>query len=543
MLYVNSSVPVKSSAEAAALLANVRANFQDGEHVSSLHRLVDAAVRKILGDLHGDDVKDVQALDTSDWRDTLMHQIQTKIKLGDARTYVPVVSGQPGIGKTAQAVDVAQKLNMRLIHIDCSTLSVDEITGIPIPQGQGDKMSVTFSEPPLYKKIMDDIKEADQHYLASATAQQKREYARQPYKYLIFFDEMNRVKSSNVFNSLRRVVLEKSFNDTTHLPKDSIIIAAINPYDKGTVELTGHLKDSIDVINTAPSWSGLQSYLTQRLQADDLARRHEQSKTVALDIVNAFADTFAQKKTTAAVGADSRKFHIRVGDDSVYISPREYSTMCLDLVAGVDRVVGQAVGMDADEYQTAIYEAAWSKLESTLEWIFDKHQVDSPQFMATVKNWLRQYSAKFLIKTRTSAQLEDMLDTVVSDTSQHLKDDVDFVNYVNNFDLNRFAEDFENYLGKLVKREKRAIDVLLANTHNKKVVENGKLSITKDMTSKLEYVINELRMAARAHNLSADLEDRMEQSVIATVGELSGDLSEQELTATLDKIHEIFTQK
>jgi hypothetical protein len=136
-----------------------------------------------------------------------------------------------------------------------------------------------------------------------------------------------------------------------------------------------------------------------------------------------------------------------------------------------------------------------------------------------------------------------MLDTVVSDTSQHLKDDVDFVNYVNNFDLNRFAEDFENYLGKLVKREKRAIDVLLANTHNKKVVENGKLSITKDMTSKLEYVINELRMAARAHNLSADLEDRMEQSVIATVGELSGDLSEQELTATLDKIHEIFTQK
>jgi MoxR-like ATPase len=544
MLYVNASVPVTNSHDAAALLSNVKAMFTSGEETSSLWKITESAVRSIIAATSGEDFANVNALGHSQWRSSLQHQIETKIKLGDARTYVPVVAGMPGIGKTAQAIDVAQKMNMLLIHIDCSTLTVDEITGIPIPSktGDGHKMAVKFSEPSLYQRIIQDIEEDTAAMMSdpSVSADRKAAFAKQPYKYLIFFDELNRVKSANVFNSLRRVILEKSFNDQTHLPKESIVIAAMNPYDKGTVELTGHLKDATDYLDTSPSWSSLVKYLESGvLTSAKLARYNDQSRSIAMEIVRNFAETFAIKKATSKIDADSRRFYIKMGDDNVYISPREYTTMLQDLVAGVDRVVKKAQGMDVDTYQQALFEAAWAKISHTLEWILDKHQVDSPQFLGSVKSWLRQFSAKFLIKSRDAASLDEMLDTVLSDPSKHLKDDVDFVNYVNNFELNRFAEDFENYLGKILKVEKRPADAMLVTTHPGKTLEKGKVKISKDMVSKVEYLVNEFKHAAEVHNLSGDLTDRMEQSIIAALSEFIEQLDPDEMSQMLEKVKEI----
>lgn len=545
ILYVNSNVPVADEKQAAALLSNIKAMFQDADQVSSLHKLVDGAVREILKATSGESAAQAKPLEKGDWRDTLLHQIQTKIKLGDRRSYVPVVAGMPGIGKTAQAIDVAQKLNMLLIHIDCSTLTVDEITGIPIPKVEGHKMAVSFSEPSLYKRITQEIEDDTSAYMSDPNIPQERKdaFKEQPYKYLIFFDELNRVKNPNVFNSLRRVILEKSFNDETHLPEDSIVVAAMNPYDKGTQELTGHLKDAMDYIDTAPNWSNTLDYLENTvLNQGSLANRSEQSRQVAMDIVKGFADTFGMKKGTKDIDTNSRQFYIKMGDDTVYISPREYTTMLMDLVAGVDRVVRRAAGMEADEYQQALANAAWTKLQSTLEWILDKHQTDSPQFLNMVKNWLTQFSAKFLIKTRTSAALEDMLDITLADPTKHLKDDLDFVNYVKNFDLNQFAEDFENYLTKMIKAEKRAEDALLGSTHPEKTMRDGKIELTKDMVSKVEYLVNELRQAAEAHNLGGDLVDRMESSVMNALSEHIADIDSDILTKMLDKVHVIFSR-
>jgi MoxR-like ATPase len=546
MLYVNASVPVQDAQDAAALMANVKAQFQQGEQVSTLYKITEDAVRKIITDTSGEAFAGEKPLSPKDWRDTLQHQIETKIKLGDSRAYVPVVAGLPGIGKTAQAADVAQKMNMLMIHVDCSTLSVDEITGIPVPKSDGHKMAVQFSEPALYQKIQNEIEEDTAAYLAdpSVSAERKKAFEAQPYKYLIFFDELNRVKSANVFNSLRRVILEKSFNDQTHLPAESIVIAAMNPYDKGTVELTGHLKDATDYIDTAPDWDATVKYWEGSvLNHAKFVNRAEQSKTVALDIVKAFADTFATKKPLPGHDQASRKFFIKMGDETLYISPREYTTLLQDLVAGVDRVVRKAAGMEADEYQQALYDAAWTKLKATLSWIMDKHQIDSPQFMGMVQGWLKDFSARFLIKTRKAAALEDMLDIVISDPSKHLKDDLDFVNYVNNFELNQFAEDFENYLQKLFKSEKKPADAMLNLSHPKKTMQSGKVTSTGDKISKVYYLVNELRQAAEAHNLSADMVDRMEQSVLTAVGDLVGsDISDDEFTNMLDKIHEIFSK-
>jgi MoxR-like ATPase len=546
ILYVNASVPVKSEADAAALMANVKAQFQQGEAVSSLYKVTEDAVRKIITATSGGQFADAKALAPKSWRDTLQHQIEAKIKLGDARSYIPVIAGLPGIGKTAQAADVAQKLNMLLVHVDCSTLSVDEITGIPVPKQDGHKMAVQFSEPSLYQKIMNEIEEDTAAYMAdpSVSAERKKAFQNAPYKYLIFFDELNRVKSANVFNSLRRVILEKSFNDELHLPKETIVIAAMNPYDKGTVELTGHLKDATDYLDTAPDWDASIKYWENSvLPSGKLASRADQSKTVALDVVKAFADTFATKKPLPGHDAASRKFFIKMGDETLYISPREYTTLLLDLIAGVDRVVRKAASMESDEYQQALFEAAWTKLNSTLSWIMDKHQIDSPQFMSMVKGWLKDYSAKFLIKSRQAASLEDMLDIVVSDPSKHLKDDLDFVNYVNNFELNQFAEDFENYLGKLFKAEKRPSDAILANTQPLKTMQDGKVQMTGDKINKVYYLVNELRQAAQAHDMDAAMVDRMEDSVTTAMGDLMGeDISDDEFAQMLEKVHDIFTK-
>ena len=543
MLYVNASVPVKSAEDAAALMANIKAQFQQGGETSSLIKITEEAVRKIIAQTGGDHLADTSALSPASWRDTLQHQVETKIKMGDSRSYVPVVAGLPGIGKTAQAADVAQKMNMLMVHVDCSTLSADEITGIPVPKNDGHKMAVQFSEPALYQKIMNEIQEDTQAYMvdASVSTERKKAFEKQPYKYLIFFDELNRVKSANVFNSLRRVILEKSFNDHVHLPEASIVIAAMNPYDKGTVELTGHLKDATDYIDTAPDWnSTVQYWENSVLNHAKFANRADQSKHVALEIVKHFADTFAVKKAGKGMDASSRKFFIKMGDDTLYISPREYTTLLQDLVAGVDRVVRKAAGMDSDEYQLALYEAAWNKLHQTLSWIMDKHQIDSPQFLAMVKGWLKEFSARFLIKTRQAASLEDMLDTVVKDPSKHLKNDLDFVNYVNNFELNQFAEEFENYLRKVFKSLKRPMDAIKDRKYPEKVMSGDTMSTTDSKINMVKFLVNELKQAAEAHNLAGDLVDRMQDSLITAISELD-DQNPDEWQEMLDAVHDIFS--
>jgi hypothetical protein len=163
--------------------------------------------------------------------------------------------------------------------------------------------------------------------------------------------------------------------------------------------------------------------------------------------------------------------------------------------------------------------------------------------MSMVKAWLKDYSAKFLIKSRQAASLEDMLDIVVSDPSKHLKDDLDFVNYVNNFELNQFAEDFENYLGKLFKAEKRPSDAILVNTQPLKTMQDGKVQITGDKINKVYYLVNELRQAAQAHDMDAAMVDRMEDSVTTAMGDLMGeDISDDEFAQMLEKVHDIFTK-
>ena len=549
MLYVNANVPVADQQAARALLANMKAQFQHIGGTSSLWELTEKAVRKIIADTSGKNLAGAAALSAENWRESLQHQIETKMKLGDARSYVPIIAGAPGIGKTAQAIDVAQKMNMLLIDIDCSTLTADEITGIPLPQksakettlearkpkddktdegGDSTVMSVKFSEPSLYKFIMQRIEEDTDAFMADPeiSDDRKKAFERQPYKYLIFFDEFNRPKSANVFNSLRRLILEKEFNDEYHLPRESIVIAAMNPYDKGTVELTGHMKDATDYLETAPNWNHTFQYMQQLLATrPKMKKLSENARKIALEVIREFTNKMTVLKSTADITADTRQFYLPIGGgEMAYMSPREYTTMVQDIAAGVNRVLLRAhkETMSGEEYGDALATAIWDKMNSTIEWVLDKNKVNSPQYLSKLHSWVKQVASTFLTKARESVTIEELMDPVMQDHSRHLKDDPDFVHYFKNFSLNRFTEELSNYVDKLIKKEEHAVGVLM-DTHPMKQYKDGQVMVAKDVVSKMEYMINELLIAARHYNLSSDITEavkNLKNSAAQKIGRL-----------------------
>lgn len=527
LLYINANLPVDSKAKAQALLANVEANFRSEDDKSGLHKLVDTVVRDVIEATGGKEFRDEKALDAGQWRSTLEQQIETKIKMGDSRSYVPVVMGAPGIGKTTQMHDVADRLNLRLIVIDASTLTTDDVTGIPVPRREvseaRDDLSVGFAEPALYKRIMQDAQEADQQFLQDphVPEEKKAAYKKQKFKYLLFFDELNRVGNQNVFNSLRRVILDKSFNDQTHLPGSMIVVAAMNPDDKGTAELTGHLKDAVDLIDAMPSWQAFEAYMDSYENSARMSKYPQEARVMSRKLLDGFVETFAIKTGTKKIPRDARKFNIKLSADEImYVSPREYASLYAELVAAVSREL-KRLDPDNTQHEKQFYDAAVQKFESTLKWIMEKHKIESPQFLMAVASWLTQQMPQFMIKQRTGASLEAMLDEVLSDPSQHLRDNANFVNYARNFERNKFTEDLLNYINRMVEQEKNKYDIWAKDQVSKKKLEDGKLVVVKELWSKLEAVNEEIYLAAKAFDLSADILDTLDQTVIDALVKIS----------------------
>lgn len=548
ILYVNANIPVESKEDAAALMANVKSNFSSETETSSLYEFVVDIVKDVIEKTGGGSLKDTKPLGSGSWRKTLENQIATKIKLGDSRSYIPVVMGSPGIGKTAAMAQVAHNLNLRLISIDCSTLSSEDVTGIPVPGKEDGELSVEFAMPALYQRIMNDIKESDSEYMADpdVDSAQKKQYKDQKFKYLIFFDELNRVNNSKVFNSLRRVILEKSFNDKVKLPNSAIVVAAMNPGDRGTSELTGHLKDAIDLIDAQPSWDAFTSWLDKEIDSGSTLRDYSDSaKFMAKKILTGFAETFGIKQAIkkenrpSKMSNDELPFHIKLqGADDLYISPREYFTMYADIVSGIERLMNKNKTSEDDLYKTVV-----QKIENTLKWIMKKHEVESPQLLLAVASWLKQKLPEFMVKKRTKVGLEGMLDTTLEDNTKHLKDDPDFINYARSFDTNLFNEEMSRYFDKLIAKEKNLYSSLASERHSKKSLEKGAVKLLDDMVDDISYVVNEVKMAVAANDLSNEVVDGLETSLTNSIQKVLVDekISEDELVKILDKIHDIFT--
>jgi MoxR-like ATPase len=476
--YVNASLPCKDSADARNLMKNVHINFRNYKTgaKSVLAKDVFAAVAKLIkktSNIDLGDGGDSSGTGDADWRDTLKHQIEVKMKQGEARHYIPVISGLPGVGKTSHVFHVAYELGLVPVYINVSNLSAEDVIGLPVANtGKGEKkdIAVEFSTPML-KQIIDRAVrdgEADLQKVIKAKGPQVagidfETFQKREHKYLIFFDELNRT-STKVFNALRRVILEKKFSDDVGLPNGSIVIAAINPHDLGTTQLTGHMRDVLDIIPAGATWRQTEAFLKTKM-APELEKQVKNPETVpgVLKTLDAMYLAFSspEYRGKTGTGEDGKsEFHMNIGSSDIYISPREWSDMFAGTVHYIDRHITRfkrkaheetdsaKIQGYANEVRTKLYEG----LKTSLDWIVThKHDSQAQAWFDDFRTWvetspeadnlgLTHRKAAVLKPAEIFTQMFRSLGKI------HLSDEPEFVNYMRNVDAAAFKHDVEKFV-------------------------------------------------------------------------------------------------
>lgn len=551
--YVNAAVPVKSETDSKALLANVRAMFSDEEKQSSLYRLFDSAVRQIIKETNADhpEWSNVKPNEKTNWKDTLEHQIRMKMKLGDDRKYVPIISGRPGIGKTSHMQKIAEDLNLILVRINCQGLQSSEVTGLPLKKEEevteakkSNTTAVTFSAPKLWISIENQMEKEKEEFLKKLNPQEKQKWEAQPFHYLLFFDEINRPHNQNAFNSLRRLILEKEFNENYHLPKDVVVVAAMNPkkYDDKVLDLTQHMKDAVDLIDTAPSWSGLMQHF-ESMDNSSLQDYPSESKEIAKNIIKAFAEKYAhtQENIKASdnerITKDSLPFFLRTSgdgdeqkpeDSDTYLSPRDYDHLYKDLVTGITTgfhiLQSNKSNVDAKEF---FPKYLWPKIRAVLQPIFDKTE-QNPKFLKDVETWLEEEMENFLVSTRSKPSLDNMLNLVITNKRYHLTEDPNWIRYMDQYHPNSFHEDLQNFMIKLMSNEEKKYHIFAKTTQSQKQRDEEKIKVLKEGWSALEAIAWEIHDAVEDHSYSNDALDILGDVIINVVENAMEDLVEPE---------------
>jgi MoxR-like ATPase len=524
ILYINGAMPVKDQRDADLLLKNVEINFKnyiDGARAEIAKDVMDAVKELIKS--RQKITPNEKSVDDSDWRETLKHQIETRIKIGNARKYIPVIGGLPGAGKTRHITDLATDLDLVPVFVDVQNLSPEEVIGTPLAkEGKAEEIEVTFSRPPLYDDIHRQMKEGAANIGARLVKFYGEEEGKKKFatwksadvKYLIFFDELNRT-NTKVFNAVRKVLLEKEFNSEYKLPEDSVIVAAINPTGKGTQELTKHVRDVFDVIPVGISWQKFKRHL----DSVDLGVSDEIA-TISRSALNAFVEQFrvkGEKKHNV-----DPQFYLNVGPTPLYISGREYT----DMLAGVARTTQRAYSReikhlgepdhDAGASELVVREAMSRAFKHSLDYIINvKHAVDAPQFMNDLDEWFK-YTDKFSLggafkqKVESVKTLKDLLAKSFDDTNADLFNDLEFVNYVTSVDSVVFREDLTEFLVTSVVQD---ASKAFAAFGKRKELKGAKSKVSDEEVSKLEFVTREILHSLKLHDISNKMIEMVKLSV------------------------------
>ena len=528
LLYINAGLPVEDAKDAKSLLTNVKANFKNylsGEKSGLADKVLDA-VAQLIKETSDLDVSSTDENDAEEWQDTLEHQIKQKMKLGEHRKYIPIISGLPGIGKTTHATTIAKDLDLRYIYIDCSNLNPEDVVGLPLPKKSDDKKQIEtqFSEPNLFHQINKDIEQADKDHVEYLKHKFKgkeadhaiKEYEGKEWKYLIFFDELNR-NSTKVFNGIRRLLLEKSFGGGYNLPAGSVIIAAINPHDHGAGEMTHHMRDVVDVIDSKADFNKTKKFL-ENMPFSTI--KNEKTKETVYDILMKFVDKFRVKTPTSHISNRQRSFYLDIGASPVYISPREYSDLYANAVIDFDQKLNRLLKRknvaDMSNDQIAATEAKlrgslYDSFAHKLANIFTKQQVQAPEFMHDLETWFMHsqeidFGEGLYYKKGSTTSVESILKDYFEnpEDSKHLADDMDFVNFISNHDPHKFKEELAGFLLTQFEKDEDVKDKLIAKKHKAKTVKDDQIAFEEEEVSKFEHLIREMVNAIEIHHLSND---------------------------------------
>jgi MoxR-like ATPase len=577
LLYINAALPAKDEHDAIGLMTNVKTNFRNylsGEHADLAKKVLEATA-ELIKETSGIEVSANASHSATNWRSTLQHQIETKMKLGDLRKYIPIVSGLPGIGKTAQASKLAKDLDLRYIPIDCSTISPEDVAGLPLPGKGGpevlndfiekygekegkrkyeeDHIETTFSMPGLYQLIMEKIADKDKKYIKKLEKKYsgkeleaaKKEYENRPYKYMIFFDELNR-NSTKVFNGIRRVLLEKNFGPSSkgkgkllELPKEAIMIGAINPTDAGgsTVHMTKHVQDVLDVIDAKSSWKDTLHYLEQNIAVEgDEEPEETQVHDISLSIIKSLVDVYETKDP--AVSTDTRPFFWDIGQE-IYIAPREYFQIFAGLVKNLGRELKKVQKLDLSsmtanelrKIEKNVKAVIFSSLKRNTSFILFKQSAMKEMFYHGLEAWIMNpknidlgenffYTKAFDTKKMS---LHDIIGEHLEGTKSGMHENDSFVAYIKNTsDIQKLREDISDIMiNKFAENNGKNLEHF---TEKKwpaiRFARRGKLYTKKDLAedknpdgilldeskkvSSLENFFRELFISAKIHNISGD---------------------------------------
>ena len=488
MIYVNSLYPFETPRDAGVAQFVLRRQFQnEAGKTSAAYKILEYILNELI---KKSGHKKVPVVSGEDWQDVLLQNLMVKQTAGEAKKYVPVIQGAPGIGKTSVIRGFEEPpYNMRVIPILASTLSADSITGLPttkLKDKEGKKlrpeeMQTHFSEPPLYLEIHNKIVMAEKAYynelklkerqgeLDNKTADQAfSEFKSQPYKYVIFFDEINRVKNVGVFNSLRRLILEKEFNSRYKLPKDAIVVAAMNPSDikKSTIGLTDHFRDAIDLIDVEPKWETTVKYFKDQVVPALKKAPYkpvDDAINLALKLIENFPKQFSDKHQTDDEGKvlktySSPEFYINVGGvDRPYMSPRAYDDTFKSLVASLDgsmkyviRKMDRGENVSDDEINLRLANSAKESFMDYFRNLFRKEDITPIGFEEKLDDYIAGQIDVSLEAERTTAGIGGMLDIAING-DQRLADNVDFRYYMDSYVPSEFSNEFEDYLEKKIK--------------------------------------------------------------------------------------------
>lgn len=531
IMYINNAIPVADRDEARALITNVRNNFihYQTEEYGDLAEKVTTAVAELITETSGGKVTAFggDALEHHEWRSALQHAVDAQIKAGGTRKHIPVVSGPPGIGKTTQAAQVALKHNLRLIELDVGELYAEDAIGMPIPgERNGDKINVKFSVPKLFHQINSIIKQKDEayeqalkeEYGADEGAKKFKEYSNQRWKYLIFFDELNRV-DEKTFNALRKVVLEKNFGPSgdkdgslLELPKEAVVVAAINPEGVGTTELTQHFRDVIDVIPAKASWDNTKNWLMSK----NFKGVSEEVKTASMSIIQEFIDKF--KTGDANRGKQQQAFYLDLGGAELYISPREYTDMFATIVREMNSAAKDVLSdpnASSEDLRDEVDEAVGDAMEDALNMIFYKHEVEKDEFMDQLKKWIQTLPDSIFsgLITKVASVQENLTTVLAKYLDGHdllaMPDDAMFVNNNNNINNAQFIDQIKAVLTSKLRSEESVKDHIVNETHEKIILKGDDL--VKDASKKTSLLANFAHAILYSLHIHEYSHDRIQQ--------------------------------
>lgn len=542
MLYISAHLPVKDSREAALLLKNVQVsfkNYQTGDQ-AELGKKVISMVQDIIKEQSKDKIKATpEDVDDADWRETLKHQVEARIKIGSDRKYIPVIGGLPGAGKTQHITRLALELGLIPVFVDVQNLSPEEVIGVPLSKGGGEDIEVSFSRPPLFDSIQEQMKkgakrlpQALKQAFGEAEGAAKLElHKKQDVKYLIFFDELNRT-STKVFNAIRKVLLEKEFNDEYKLPDDAVVVAAVNPTGKGTQELTKHVRDVFDVIPVGISWEKFKKHLdTIEPKLIDKMKIDKELVEIARQALDAFVNHFRVKSAKREQGADPH-FYLQVGASPLYMSAREYTDTFMNMATALKRSFKREVDLLADpdhdpgESEFRIRQAMARAFIHGVEYTVNvKHGVDAPDFAKDLEEWFTvtdkfSLGSIFKKKVETIKNLAELLKKPFDKMEDDLFNDIEFVNYITSVDPVVFKEDLIEFMLKQIGDD---FDNALAKTHKRKELDTKK-KVTKllsDEASKVEFIAREIIHAIKLHDISNKMLDMTNQAMRAVLEKIT----------------------